>query len=633
MKKYILIFSVVTFYVTHAQLNQLQIVGRPEKAETEIVGVRDVNGRFCAAVQMLSDMDGFSYDAYNGVVRVDDNPGKDMVYLQPDERVVEIYHTGYEPLKIILSEIGIQLHEREVWVLKLSGEKTLTQIPIVIITNPSGAEVTLDEVNRGRIEQHRVSAGSHRLRLSKEGYQPVIETIFVDEENTLFKYDLAIQQDVNVQIETDPPGAAVYVDDVKLGTTPVSNFYPAGKYRLRIEREWYLTYEDMIDIRPPYTQRKIALQKNFGSMSVESAPESGLEIFFNGFSKNVYTPHTFERLQPGTYVVRARSLHHETDEQTISVQRGGSSRVQLRSMANFSILTVKTNEGASVYLDGQKLTGFENIRLEPSVVMIRAELPKAKPREKRVVLKRNQSHTVDLYLDVPLGTIQVGVVPPDARMELRGDAGEHYTSTGSKVFRGIPAGRYSLNVRKIGYKPYRKTLRLKEGEKITHSVTLSKMDTKTVSIPPSRPISRGLTRGTIVFSSFLFPGMGQIRAGRKIGWIYTAAAVASGGLWFYTLRTHNRYMEEYEDQRIIYYQNPTGYSRKTYQAAYDRAEGSYRNTVVTIGAFWCIYILNIIDAMTFKPKMDRYSEIKLQPRILTDSRGEAQPGIGLEVSL
>jgi len=28
-------------------------------------------------------MDGFSYDSYNGVVKVDDQPGKNMVYLQP----------------------------------------------------------------------------------------------------------------------------------------------------------------------------------------------------------------------------------------------------------------------------------------------------------------------------------------------------------------------------------------------------------------------------------------------------------------------------------------------------------------------------------------------------------------------
>ena len=97
-----------------AQLAEMQIVGKPQKLESEFVGVRDANGRICAAIQVISDQDGFRYQSYNGVVKVDDEPGKDMVYLQPDERVLEIFLSGYKPLKVILSEIGIQLREREV---------------------------------------------------------------------------------------------------------------------------------------------------------------------------------------------------------------------------------------------------------------------------------------------------------------------------------------------------------------------------------------------------------------------------------------------------------------------------------------------------------------------------------------
>lgn len=104
-----------------AETSKMQIVGKPEKSKSEIVAVRNANGRFCAAIQVISDMEGFSYDSYNGVVRIDDNPGKDMVYLSPDERVLEIYKTGYEPLKIILYEIGIILKGKDVWMLKISG--------------------------------------------------------------------------------------------------------------------------------------------------------------------------------------------------------------------------------------------------------------------------------------------------------------------------------------------------------------------------------------------------------------------------------------------------------------------------------------------------------------------------------
>ena len=223
-------------------LAQLQIVGKPEKSTTEIVGVKDASGRFCAAIQVLSDMEGYSYQSYNGVVRMDDKPGKDMVYVSPDERVLEILHSGFEPLKVILSEYGIQLNEKEVWVIKISGEKKIEQIMIAVISTPAGAEISLDGENRGAVKQFSATTGSHQLRLSKPGFQPVIETIFVDPQKTLFEYALKQQEDVNIQVITQPAGAAVSLENVNLGITPVNTFYPAGRYKLRIEKEWYVTY-------------------------------------------------------------------------------------------------------------------------------------------------------------------------------------------------------------------------------------------------------------------------------------------------------------------------------------------------------------------------------------------------------
>src|SRR6056297_2451872 len=95
--------------------SQLHIKGQPQKSSSEIVAVRDANGNYCAAIKILSDMDGFKYESYNGVVKVKDNPGEDIVYLSADERVLQVYKTGYQSMKIILSEIGIQLEEKAVW--------------------------------------------------------------------------------------------------------------------------------------------------------------------------------------------------------------------------------------------------------------------------------------------------------------------------------------------------------------------------------------------------------------------------------------------------------------------------------------------------------------------------------------
>jgi len=83
MQNVILCIILFSSFLFSQELSKMQIVGTPEKSSSELVGVRDANGRFCAAIQVISDMDGFSYDSYNGVVKVDDQPGKNMVYLQP----------------------------------------------------------------------------------------------------------------------------------------------------------------------------------------------------------------------------------------------------------------------------------------------------------------------------------------------------------------------------------------------------------------------------------------------------------------------------------------------------------------------------------------------------------------------
>lgn len=453
----------------YAQPSTLSIQGKPERSEDEIVAVRDPNGRFCAAVQVISDMDGFSYDAYNGVVRMDDMPGKDMVFLQPDERVLEIYHTGYEPLKIILSEVGIRLKEREVWKVRIAGEK---EIAVVIITQPEGAEIFLDGQSMGSGKQHTLTIGSHQLRIVQKGYKPIVEAINVDEEHALFEYTLEEIEEVGVVITTQPDSAEVYIDEVKIGVTPLSDFYLEGRYPIRIEKEWYVTYQDSIEIKGPETQKEYVLQPDFGQVTVTSSPESNLDITLNGISQNAQTPHTFERLRPDTYLLSARSQYYEAEDTEIVLKRGEKREVKLNAMERFATLTINTHNNAIVYLNGKQIQQWKDIRLDPMRATIKVEMPKGESLTRRVALKKGDKTAIDLYPEVQSGTLQVVVTPLDALVELKGDAGEYYTSEGKGNFKDIPVGTYQLTVKHRAYQPHTESVVLKVGEKIKRSVML-----------------------------------------------------------------------------------------------------------------------------------------------------------------
>jgi len=191
----LLIFIILHTTVAIALQLQLHIIGEPELSSTDIVAVRDERtGQFCSAIQLITDLEGFGYSSDIGVVRVDfSRPGKDMVFLLPEERILEIYHPDYQPLKIILSEIGIQLQPKQVWIIKVSGDKkAIDGIPILIETNTDSVEITIDGTNRGIKQALIVTTGRHEIQLSKPNYETIIDTILVAENNKQFKYIMLI---------------------------------------------------------------------------------------------------------------------------------------------------------------------------------------------------------------------------------------------------------------------------------------------------------------------------------------------------------------------------------------------------------------------------------------------------------
>ena len=143
--KYKLFLFLIIFQSIYSQadLTQMEVIDTPVLLETEIVAKRLPDSRYCAGIKILSDLDGFSYDSYLGVMGVEDKPGQDIVYLDPKERALLVYHTAYSTLTIILSESGIQLQPRQLWVIRIKGGK-VDILPVSFVVTPANAEIYID---------------------------------------------------------------------------------------------------------------------------------------------------------------------------------------------------------------------------------------------------------------------------------------------------------------------------------------------------------------------------------------------------------------------------------------------------------------------------------------------------------
>jgi formylglycine-generating enzyme required for sulfatase activity len=83
-----------------------------------------------------------------------------------------------------------------------------------------------------------------------------------------------------VFIDSTPQGATVYLDGLKFGTTPVQNFYDAGSYAIKIEKENYDTIEAEITITEPETKKTYTLDDIRATLTIKTHPNATVK--FNG---------------------------------------------------------------------------------------------------------------------------------------------------------------------------------------------------------------------------------------------------------------------------------------------------------------------------------------------------------------
>ena len=406
------------------------------------------------------------------IYQKDNEPGIWYVKVSAGTNVIDISaESGYLPLL----NIRKVFRAREAWKIKVTPKTPeVHELPVVIRVEPSADAIKVDGKTVDISGSLKLSIGEHSIEIVKSGYVTIRDKFTVSQENIFFEYTLEKPKLCVVEVTTEPSGAEVSIDGVKLnGTTPISDFYNSGRYPIKITRDKYLPVEETIFIDQNKAKNSFSyrLESNTGAIIISSEPEVNLDVSLNGKSVGK-TPLTLRDQDVGDYTVTGSHEYYTAESIKFTIQRGETYRAVLKAEENFAILTVNTTPGASVYLNNQKLTTLRDLRLSPQTARLRAEKSKCETVETTLVLRRSARETVDLYLDEQTGTIAISVDPPTAQIELNGDAGEHYTSTGTKIFENIPVGSYELEASLKGYKTDKRSLRLRADETLRERITL-----------------------------------------------------------------------------------------------------------------------------------------------------------------
>lgn len=121
-----------------------------------------------------------------------------------------------------------------------------------------------------------------------------------------------------LKVTSTPSGATVFVDDVKVGVTPLDTLVLAGEHRVRVDLKLHQPIEDtiIVPIRGEASLDK-KLEKVAARIIITASP-AGADISIDGVSLG--KDKVDRGIEPGTHVVRITLDKHKSFEQSVTVK-------------------------------------------------------------------------------------------------------------------------------------------------------------------------------------------------------------------------------------------------------------------------------------------------------------------------
>jgi len=335
MAKIISLYAITIFLTISAQdLSQLHIVGSPELVTDGFVSsdIKDANGRICAGIMIVSNLRGLSYQSNNGIVKVNRLPGQDVVFVSPDERVIDIFHTDYSPLRIILSEYGIKLQAGRIWQIKLGGlekEEYRGFGRLEILSKSFGLRVEIDGLKiAGRTPLHMdsVKAGEHIIHVDgSRDYLNYDTTVIVRDKDTTSLTIIRKKSYGSLTVKTDPKNASVFINGKEEFSAQLfkGTRLDPGKYEVRVEDEWHFPFIDSVDIDfDDSIKLDVKLTPKTGTIAIDVSPSNTILRLIRKQGRRFKSEGScsFDSILIGTYYIIAQKDSFLSQVDTVTLE-------------------------------------------------------------------------------------------------------------------------------------------------------------------------------------------------------------------------------------------------------------------------------------------------------------------------
>ena len=340
----------------------------------------------------------------------------------PQMYIVKIEKEGYEPCwKPVTVEAGRNVTV-EVRLRPITSTAMLT-------STPSGAKVIKDgkEVGVTPCILTNLEIGSHSVLLTLPGFGTQQINWDITTGRPFCEHTVLRSSTGQIQINSLPADATVFVDGMPSGRTPVTTKVEHGERAIRVERRGYEAYTTSVMVKQGETVSAFARLKMLPIPITIQTDPAPAKILINGKYCGD-SPCVFRAEQPGKYTIRAEKDNFTGAVQEITVAAGDKpniSTLKLESeLGNLEFLT--TPAGVEVFVDGKPygktLADSKNPPFSQKFAV--ADLPQGKHTLKlthRRALKNERNKTISFSIrkgkTTRLDTVEFWV--PNAILQLK----------------------------------------------------------------------------------------------------------------------------------------------------------------------------------------------------------------------
>lgn len=268
-----------------------------------------------------------------------------VIRLSPGSHQIRIEKEGYKTIteEMMVSESSFRFDYR------LSP---LQPVRVTVTTTPSDARLEINNVDRGTTDwQNFIFPGQYFLRLSKNGYKTIQETITVVEnpsnDPALNNFDYTLDSFEGELILTlNPPNARVFLNRQPYNANQTINV-PPGQYLLQVESDGYIPFSETIVVtEDALLNRSITLQQIVGTLQMTIQPISANVTLRNssGVVINRWQgANLLNNVPIGTYTLSASAENFQDYSETVSI-RENQTTVSNIAMTSISVIEQQERE-------------------------------------------------------------------------------------------------------------------------------------------------------------------------------------------------------------------------------------------------------------------------------------------------